>query len=148
MILLYRNRSDLSSSCIIINQCALLEEVNGKLFAPVTFKEHCQITTNTGIMLVSLLSKTFLDCFKNLYLVVVVLTILGFCHELLPTVLKTMFTNLSMDPQAKSDHCFFLALVSVDHQLLLTIVKGFGWAVFCNNPYHILSTYVLQVIIP
>ena len=147
LIVFRRNRTDISSSCMVINQRAVLEEVDGKLFAPVTFKEHCQIVSNTGIVPVSLLSKTFRDHFKNIHVLVVFLMILELCHELESTVLKTISTNLSMGSTSGERLLFFPALVSVDRQVLLAIAEGFGWAVFCKNPYQILSTYVLQVII-
>ena len=38
---------------VVVNKGILLTEVNGILFAPETFKEHVDITGNTGIMSVS-----------------------------------------------------------------------------------------------
>ena len=76
LILFHRDCLRLVSSCIVIKQQDLLEEVNGKLFAPETFKEHCQIASNTGIVPVSLLHGTFPD--YDTELLVVLLRMLEF----------------------------------------------------------------------
>ena len=145
LILFHRDSLRLLSSCIVLKQQALLEEVNGKLFAPETFKEHCKIASNTGIVPVSLLHGTFPDYDKEL--LVVLLRVLEFCHELDPTVLETISTNLSTESASGERLLFFPALVSAVLPVMLDIAKGFGWAVFCKNPHQILTTRVLQVIL-
>ena len=145
LILFHRDSLCLLSSCIVINQRAFLEEVNGKLFAPESFKEHCQIASNTGIVPVSLLHETFPD--YDIELLVVLLRVLEFCHELDPTVLDTISTNLSKGSVSGERLLFFPALVSAVLPVTLVIAKGFGWAVFCKNPHQILTTRVLQVIL-
>ena len=145
LILFHRDSLHLWSSCIVLEQQALLEEVNGKLFAPETFKKHRKIASNTGIVPVSLLHGTFPDYDKEL--LVVLLRVLEFCHELDPTVLETISTNLSTGSASGERLLFFPALVSAVLPVMLDIAKGFGWAVFCKNPYQILTTRVLQVIL-
>ena len=132
LILFHLDSLRLCSSCIVLKQEALLEEVNGKLFAPETFKEHCKIASNTGIVPVSLLHGTFPDYDKEL--LVVLLRVLEFCHELDPTVLETISTNLSTESASGERLLFFPALISAVLPVMLDIAKGFGWAVFCKNP--------------
>ena len=51
---------------IIVNKGILLSEVNGSLFAPVKFKKHAGIASNTGIVSVSSLSRIFPDYDPNM----------------------------------------------------------------------------------
>ena len=46
-------------SFIIIDKTALLAEINGTVFAPEDFKQHCQLSTSTGIVPRSKLAKRF-----------------------------------------------------------------------------------------
>ena len=128
VILFHRNSFRLLSSFVLINQQALLEEVNGELFAQKTFKEHCEIASNTGIVPVSLLHHTFPH--NDMELLVVLLMILEFCYELDAIVLETISTNLSTGSISGERLLFFPALVSAGPPVALTIAKGFGWAVF------------------
>ena len=49
----------LEKSFIIINKMALLAEINGTIFAPEDFKQHCQLATSTGVVPRSKLAEHF-----------------------------------------------------------------------------------------
>ena len=142
LVLFHRNNIRLLSSCTVIDQRALLKEVNGKLFSPASFKEQPQKASNTGIVPVSLLHGIFPN--YDTGLLEVLLTVLEFCHELDPSVVETISTAGSY---ARERLLFFPALLSAGPPVMLVIAKGFGWAVLCKNPNQILTTHVLQVIL-
>ena len=65
---------------IILNQAALLSEVNGVLFAPEDFKQHCNLANATGVVPISRLARKFPQ--HNLDMLVEFLSHLGFCREI------------------------------------------------------------------
>ena len=49
-ILFLLNDTSPEKSFIIIDKSALLAEINGTIFAPEDFKQHCQLATSTGVV--------------------------------------------------------------------------------------------------
>ena len=128
---------------VVVNKGILLTEVNGILFAPVTFKEHVDIASNTGIVSVSGLTRLFpkydpdmLICFlKNMEL----------CQN--PPFLR--MTNLiagdgeetgdsASETQRRGESLlFFPCLLSTDRPKKMTSeVYQFGWCLQCNGKHH------------
>ena len=58
-ILFLYNEFSPEKSFIIIDKTALLAEINGTMFAPEDFKQHCQLATSTGVVPKSRLIKHF-----------------------------------------------------------------------------------------
>ena len=58
-ILFLHNQASPKNSFIIVDKTALLAEVNGTMFAPEDFKQHCQLATSTGVVPQSKLAKHF-----------------------------------------------------------------------------------------
>ena len=58
-ILFLHNEMSPKESFIIIDMTALLAEINGTMFAPEDFKQHCQLSTSTGVVPQSELAKHF-----------------------------------------------------------------------------------------
>ena len=58
-ILFLLNSSSPEKSFIILDKTAVLAEINGTVFAPKDFKEHCQLASSTGVMPQSKLTKHF-----------------------------------------------------------------------------------------
>ena len=58
-ILLLPNKTSPEKSFIIIDKAALLAEINGTMFAPEDFKQHCQLATSTGVVPRSKLAEHF-----------------------------------------------------------------------------------------
>ena len=111
LILFLRNNDRLSSSCIIIDKAQLLQEINGTLFAPRSFKEHRQIASNTGIVPVSLLYDIFPQ-YRDI--LVAMLTSLQFCHLVEPALLANISTNLSPKSTTSDELLYFPALVCAE----------------------------------
>ena len=55
-IMYIMNPKDIAKSWIILDQAALLSEVNGVLFAPEDFQQHCNLANATGVVPVSIKS--------------------------------------------------------------------------------------------
>ena len=58
-ILFLPNDTSPEKSFIIIDKTALLAEINGTMFAPEDFKQHCQLATSTGVVPQSKLETIF-----------------------------------------------------------------------------------------
>ena len=58
-ILFLENETSPEKSFIIIDKTALLAKINGTMFAPKDFKQHCQLATSTGVVPQSELAKHF-----------------------------------------------------------------------------------------
>ena len=58
-ILFLHNETSPEKSFIIIDKTALLAEINGTMFAPEDFKQHCLLATSTGVVPQSKLAEHF-----------------------------------------------------------------------------------------
>ena len=136
LILFLRNNDHLSSSCIVIDKAQVLQEINGTLFAPHSFKEHRQIASNTGIVSVSLLY----DIFPHYHdILVAMLTSLQFCRPVALALLANIRTNLSPRSSTSDELLYFPALVCAERPGDLSITEGFGWCTYCTNPRQCLT---------
>ena len=135
------------SSWIVVKTEALLNEINGTLFAPRQFKEHRDLASNTGIVPVSNLHKVFPD--YNSEMLVGFLTSLDFCRPVDPSVLQ--YTNLQTTPShSTADLLFFPSLVQSERPDSLFQQLGaleFGWCLRCMDPHEFLSSRFLHVLL-
>ena len=131
---------DSTSSWVIVDKQSLLKEINGTLFAPSHFKEYrSSLASNTGIVPVTVLSDVFPQYDPDM------LVGLEFCHEIDENILKIISTNFSSSSEKL---LYFPALVSVEPpSSKVTITDGFGWGLWCPNPYQFFSTRILQVLL-
>ena len=138
----------------VVDRGVLLAEVNGTLFAPNTFKEHVDISSNTGIINVSSLNEVFpnydpemLFCF---------LEKIELCHVLNSSCLhKTNLQPLSVRRHKEGEERF-LFLPSLLHSKrpieMNSQVYQFGWCLQCTQKndtfplryFHILSLYIAR----
>ena len=141
-------RRDESQSWIIIKKEALLEEVNGTLFAPSAIKRvYRQIASNTGLVPVSALKSLFHDKYDT-EMLVSFLIILEFCHVLDADALKKIPTNLSLLSPTESEQLLYIpALVSAERPPDVGLTEGVGWCLWCNNPHQFLSTRFLFLLL-
>ena len=136
------------SSWIIVKTEALLNEINGTLFAPHHFKEHRDLVSNTGIVPISNLHKVFPD--YNLDMLVGFLISLQFCRPVDPSVLQ--YTNLQTTPShSTADLLFFPGLVQSERPDSLVWQLGahlkFGWCLKCMDPHEFFSSRFLHLLL-
>ena len=79
-ILFLIDEDDIENSWIIIDKVALLSEVNGTIFAPENFKQHCQLATSTGVVPLKKIVEQFPTHDHNM--LIGFLSHLEFCHKL------------------------------------------------------------------
>ena len=135
------------SSWIVVKTEALLNEINGTLFAPRQFKEHRDLASNTGIVPVSNLHKVFPD--YNSEMLIGFLKSLDFCRPVDPSVLQ--YTNLQTTPShSTADLLFFPGLVQSERPDSLVQQLGaleFGWCLKCMDPHEFFSSRFLHVLL-
>ena len=141
-------RRDESQSWIIIKKEALLEEVNGTLFAPSAItRVYRQIASNTGLVPVSALKSLFHDKYDT-EMLVSFLIILEFCHVLDADALKKIPTNLSLLSPTESEQLLYIpALVRAERPPDIGLTEGVGWCLWCNNPHQFFSTRFLFLLL-
>ena len=135
------------SSWIVVKTEALLNEINGTLFAPDHFKEHRDLASNTGIVPVSNLHKVFPN--YNSDMLVGFLTSLDFCRPVDPSVLQ--YTNLQTTPShSTADLLFFPGLVQSERPDSLVQQLGaleFGWCLRSMDSHEFLSSRFLHLLL-
>ena len=142
-LILFIKSTDHTSSWVIVDKISLLKEINGTLFAPSHFKEYRpNLASNTGIVSISVLKDVFPQ--YNVEMLVGFLKALEFCHEIDKDTQMFITTNLSSSSEKL---LYFPALVSVEPSSEVTITDGFGWCLWCPNPYQFLSTRFLHVLL-
>ena len=158
--ILYLRHDDISKSWIILDQAAILSEVNGILFAPTRFKQHCDLaTSSTGIVPLSRLVERFPH--HDPYMLVQLLSHLEFCREILDhEVLQLVYQELPSlseiedqheDPSSKH-YFFFPGLISADTPNYVwepkpCFSKFCGWMLQCCEAGHLLTSQFLQVLL-
>ena len=135
------------SSWIVVKTEALLNEINGTLFAPRQFKEHRDIlASNTGIVSTSSLLSVFPH--HNTDMLVGFLQSLNFCRPVEPSVLEN--TNLQTTPShSTADLLFFSGLVQSERpdSLVQQGALEFGWCLGCVDPEQFFSSRFLHTLL-
>ena len=146
LILFLKNEDD-AESWVIIDRAALLNEVNGVLFAPKEFKHvHQYIASNTGIVPISVLEKLFPE--HNIHMLIGFLRSLQFCHVLKSNTLQQFKTNISALISLPSEELlFFPSLIKAEPPTDMKIECGLGWCLWCPDPNQFLSTRFLHLLL-
>ena len=135
------------SSWVVVKTNALLNEINGTLFAPRQFKEHRDIlASNTGIVSTSSLLSVFPH--HNTDMLVGFLQSLDFCRPVEPSVLEN--TNLQTTPShSTADLLFFPGLVQSEQpdSLVQHGALEFGWCLRCVDSHEFFSSRFLHVLL-
>ena len=79
-LLVLKNTTAVENTCVIINQTALLAEVNGTIFAPEGFKQHIKLASSTGVVPLFKIVEHFPKHDRTM--LVGFLSHLEFCHEI------------------------------------------------------------------
>ena len=137
----------LHSSWVVVKTEALLNEINGTLFAPRQFKEHRDIlASNTGIVSTSSLLSVFPH--HNTDMLIGFLQSLNFCQLVEPSVLEN--TNLQTTPShSTADLLFFPGLVESKRpdSLVQQGAPEFGWCLRCVDPEQYFSSRFLHILL-
>ena len=153
-ILFLLNETSPEKSFIIIDKAALLAEINGTMFAPRDFKEHCQYATSTGVVPQTKL----VEHFKK-YDIGMLTTFLSYLELAVPIsdeeVLKLIKEQLTSTGQAanyEERFVFCPALISLTvpsdvFKHLSKLDYHFGWILSCTDIDHFFNPRFLHVFI-
>ena len=138
---------------IILDQAALLSEVNGVLFAPEDFKQHCNLANATGVVPVSKLAQMFPQ--HNLDMLVQFLSHLEFCREIHDReVLQLLCPEEHLPPTENTNErfLFFSGLVSLKAPSVVwetnpQFPKLCGWMLQCFKAGQFLTSQFIQVLL-
>ena len=146
LILFIKNEDD-AQSWVVIDRAALLNEVNGVLFAPKEIKHaHQDIASNTGIVPTSVLGKLFPK--HDIHMLIGFLKSLQFCHVLDSNSLNKFETNISaLIPLPSDELLFFPSLVNANPPAHIEIENGLGWCLWCPDHNQFLSTRFLHLLL-
>ena len=154
-ILLLQNHTDVNKSWVVLKPEVLLTEVNGSIFAPDNFKEHCsEFAMSTGVVPLSKIIEKFGE--PNNQVIIRYLTHLEFCFRIKDQHTLEMITKDATLMTHGSEHAeefyFFPALIQNENpsdvcQPQETIKYECGWFYRCNEPTEQLTTRFLHVLI-
>ena len=147
LVLFLRNEI-VSNSWIVVNKSSLLAEVNGVLFNQNIERLSIPTSSNTGIVHVSVLQELFPT--YDTSMLIDFLKSMEYCRVIDSDTLDTITTNLSSsDHISKVDILFFPALITAEPPLNLNdhFKSGFGWCLYCPNPFQFLSVRFLHILL-
>ena len=136
---------------MILKPDVLLTEVNGSVFAPKYFKEHCEFAMSTGVVPLSNLKEKFTK--YNVEVIVEYLIHLEFCFRIKDQHTLDMITNNEVhELAATEEYYFFPALVCVENptnvcQSHQSIAYECGWLYKCSKEIEQLTTRFLHILI-
>ena len=145
-----KNNECPDNSWIVFDKNILLSKVNGVIFAPEGFKEHQNISTNTGVVPLSKLTLLFPSL--DIDMICQFLCHLEFCHEMTdPEVLTLLHAKTDSSP-SDDKFLFFPGLVDLNippNVWLPNSQFGYhsGWLLQCIKREQFLSPRFLQVLL-
>eukprot|EP00731_Ephydatia_muelleri_P000664 Em0001g664a len=135
--------TNLVDSWIVLRQDALLEKVNGVLFAPANFKEHIPVASNTGVIPISVLKWHFQK--YNIDMITQFLIRFELCQ---PIPLAPTNTTLQGHHIHSCSDLFFPALVNASKPDDVTIPNdAFGWRMCTVSINQSFSPRFLHVLV-
>ena len=139
----------LANTWVIIDQKALLTDVNGVLFNKTIDRERKPVASNTGIMPISTLANLFKN--HNTNMLISFLTSLQFCHQMDSYAVASITNNVPSDdfPISKDEKfLFFPALITADKPTsIFETTDGFGWCLWCLQSHQFLSNRFLHTLL-
>ena len=147
LISLLKSTDDPNKVWVVVNKQILLAEVDGILFAPKSFKQHCDIASNTGIITVSALAELF-PCY-DADMLICFLKNMALCQEIHPQFLETT-TNLVAKGtnNDKERFLFFPTLLNIDRpDNINQQVFQFGWCLQCTEDYHFFPSHFFHILL-
>ena len=149
---------NIKDSWVVLQREVLLKEVNGSVFSPETFKQHCKdFARSTGVVPLSKIKERFPHYHPDM--ITGFLSHLEFCFKIEDYRALEVITN-DWNPRSPSaikeeeEFYFFPALVRVEHPSLgevwnpdPKVTFQCGWLYRCSFDYQFLTTRCLHVLI-
>ena len=136
---------------VILQKQTLLGEINGTIFAPMSFRQHKDLSWSTGVVPFFKLKNEFPDYNPNM--ISEFLTHLEFCFKIEDLETLALLNDEAEDtsPDVSKEYYFFPALVSVKDPLHIweeddDMCIKCGWLYQCIRPDQFLTTQFLHVL--
>ena len=139
-LLFLHNTVFVEESFIVIDKTALLKEVNGAIFAPKDFKQHCKLASSTGVVPRSKLVNRFLKF--NVEMVIGFYSHLELClpiddKEVLSLIQQQVANTTEQETPAGESYLFFPALIRLEApervwEFQSDLTYHFGWRLACS----------------
>ena len=139
-LLFLHNTVFVEESFIVIDKIALLEEVNGAIFAPQNFEQHCKLASNTGVVPRSKLVDRFLKF--NVEMVIGFYSHLELClpiddKEVLSLIQQQVANTTDQVAPSGESYLFFAALIRLEApervwEFQSDLTFHFGWRLACS----------------
>ena len=147
-LLVLKNPHDIEDSWVIINQTALLNEVNGTIFAPMGFRQHTKIASSTGVVPLSNIANYFPK--HNLTMLVELLSRFEFCHEISDTEILGLIGQYQSVQGER--YFFFPGLVTLEVPSTAWEPQPqfdyhCGWMLQCSRPEQFFGPRFVQVLL-
>ena len=163
-LLFLHNTLSVEKSFVIIDKTPLLETVNGTIFAPEGFDQHCTLGTSTGVVRQSKLSDHFkkvklADLLHKLGIDIIVgcLSHLELCipleDEEVLSLIQQQVTNTTEQATASNEsYLFFPALIRLEAPERVWEVQTphschFGWVLSCSSTLQIFDARFFHVLL-
>ena len=152
-LLVLMDTTAIENSCVIINQTALLAEVNGTIFAPEGFKEHIKLSSSTGVVPLSKITEHFPK--HDPTMLVGFLSHLQFCREIsdVETLDQIGQKHASKATAVQGERYFFFpGLVTLEVPSTVWEPQPqfdyhCGWILQCSQPDQFFGPRFLQVLL-
>ena len=139
-LLFLHNTVFVEESFIVIDKTALLKEVNGAIFAPKDFKQHCKLASSTGVVPRTKLVDRFLKF--NVEMVIGFYSQLELClpiddKEVLSLIQQQVANTTEQVTPAGESYLFFPALIRLEApervwEFQSDLTYHFGWRLACS----------------
>eukprot|EP00731_Ephydatia_muelleri_P000478 Em0001g478a len=144
-IVFFESDTKLDDSWIVFRPEALLEKVNGVLFAPSNFEEHLPIASNTGLIPISVLKRHFPEPKYNIDMITQFLVRFELCQRI-------TFASTSTNAQGALNctscpDLFFPPLVSANRPDNVIPDNAFIWQICSTNINQSFSPRFLHVLV-
>ena len=145
-IVFFESDTKLDDSWILFRPEALLEKVNGVLFAPSNFEEHLPIASNTGLIPISVLKRHFPEPKYNIDMITQFLVRFELCQPI-----TFAFTSTNAQGALNCTSCpdlFFPPLISANRPDSVIIPdNAFIWQICSTNINQSFSPRFLHVLV-
>ena len=145
-IVFFESGTNHVDSWIVFRPEALLEKVNGALFAPSKFKEHLPIASNTGVIPISILKRHFPEQKYNIDMITHFLVRFELCQPI--TLVSTSTNVLEALNSSSGPDLFFPPLISATRPDKVIIPRNaFIWQICTTNINQSFSPRFLHVLV-
>ena len=158
LLLFLRNDRSPEKSFLVIDQTTLLSRVNGTVFAPESFCQHCKLASSTGMVPLSKFKKAFHDL--DIEMLIAYMSHLELCFEItdkqildfLPKEIAPSTDRDASVPESDTRYLFFPGLIRIEIPERVwigaqSINYHFGWILETSQDTEFFDSRCLQILI-